>query len=335
MDARSMPRIYINHLELVKNEAINSISIAFFRAYIYYLLQNLIRVLTRLASFRQPSEGGIENMCHKKPLIPAMGNLSMFPAEIIFNILDELLASSPRLTHENFHAINQLTKTNRTLEQYIKLGWMGSNASNSFKQGVNTVQWYSNSDNANKALTLQGVDPQRIMPIEGPRGLGPDLITGIILADCTDCFEWFSEVLPATHMSCCNEGGWSFLSLALYARAEKLLDLFFLSGFPFEPRDFIIGSANAMGKGPSILGLAASSRDHQSFSRLFRKLKEVLNGHGFQRTLRDRLTGKERAAIRSVAPQYLQKMLYEAGLVTMHPALRYSPYYSGKRTLMY
>ena len=274
-------------------------------------------------------------MCHQKPLIPGMGNLSMLPAEVIFNILDELFASSPRLTHENFHAINQLTKTNRTLERYIKLGWMGSNASNSFKQRLNTVRWYSNIDDANTALTLQGVGPQRIMPIEGPRGLDPDLITGIIFADCTDCFEWFSEVLPATHMSCCNEGGWSFLSLALYAKAEKLLDTFFLSGFPCEPKDFITGSANAMGTGPSILGLAASSRDHRSFSKLFRKLKEVLNGNGFQRTLRDRLTGKERAAIRSVAPQYLQKMLYEAGLATMHPALRYSPYYSGKRTQMY
>lgn len=274
-------------------------------------------------------------MCHQKPLVPAMGNLSMFPPEIIFNVLDEILGSSPRLTHENFHAINQLTRTNKTLEQYIKLGWMVSNVSNSFKQRVNAVQWYPNIDIAKTALTLQGVDPEHSMPIAGHHGVGPDLITGIIFDDCTDCFEWFTEVLPATHMSCCNEGGWSFLSLALYAQAEKLLDLFFLSGFPREPKNFIIGSANAMGTGPSILGMSASSRDHQSFAKLFKKLKSVLNGHGFQKTLRDKLTPKERAAIRSVAPQYLQRMLYEAGLVTMHPALRYSPYYSGKRTLMY
>ncbi|KAK4862414.1 hypothetical protein LT330_002547 [Penicillium expansum] len=274
-------------------------------------------------------------MYHQKPLVPAMGNLSMFPPEIIFNILDELLGSSPRLTHENFHAINQLMKTNKTIERYIKLGWMGSNASNSFKQHVNAVQWYPNIDIANTALILQGVNPARIMPIEGARGLGPDLITGIIFDDCTHCFEWFSDVLPPTHMSCCNEGGWSFLSLALHAKSEKLLDSFFLSGFPYEPKDFITGSGNAMGTGPSILGLSASSRDHRSFAILFKKLKEVLNGNGFKRTLRDKLTGEERAAIRSVAPQYLQKMLYEAGLVVMHPSLRYSPYYSGKRTQMY
>ncbi|KGO77784.1 hypothetical protein PITC_010510 [Penicillium italicum] len=264
-----------------------------------------------------------------------MGNLGMFPPEIIFNILDELLGSSPRLTHDNFHAINQLMKTNKTIERYIKFGWMGSNASNSFKQRVNAVQWYPNIDSANTALTIQGVDPNHIMPIEGPRGLGPDLITGIIFDDCTDCFEWFSEVLPPTRMSCCNEGGWSFLSLALHAKAEKLLDGFFLSGFPCEPKGFITGSGNAMGTGPSIIGLSASSRDHQSFTRLFRKLKQVANGNGFNRTLRERLTSKERAAIRSVAPQYLQKMLYEAGLAAMHPSLRYSPYYSGKRTQMY
>ncbi|CAG8909333.1 unnamed protein product [Penicillium egyptiacum] len=273
-------------------------------------------------------------MCYEKPLVPAMGNLSMFPPEIIFNILDEILGSSPRLTHGSFHAINQLMRTNKTLEQCIKLGWMGSNISNSFKQRLNAVQWYPNIDSANTVLTLQGVDPKHPMSIAGPHG-GPDLLTGIIFDDCTDCFECFSEVLPHTHMSCCNEGGWSFLSLALYAKAEKLLDLFFLSGFPHEPKEFIIGGANAMGTGPSILGMSASSRDHRSFAKLFKKLKEVLNGHGFQRTLRDRLNPKERAAIRSVAPQYLQKMLYEAGLAAMHPALRYSPYYSGKRTEMY
>jgi hypothetical protein len=204
-------------------------------------------------------------MCHQKLLVPAMGYLSMFPPEIIFNILDEILGSSPRLTHENFHAINQLMKTNKTLEQYIKLGWMGCNASNSFKQRVDSVQWYSNIDNANTALTLKGVDPDCIIPIEGPRDLGPDLVTGIILDDCTDCFEWFSEVLPPTHMSCCNEGGWSFLSLALHAKSERLLDCFFVSGFPYEAKDFITGNGNAMGRGPSILGLSASSKDHQSF----------------------------------------------------------------------
>ncbi|QQK39855.1 hypothetical protein Pdw03_2709 [Penicillium digitatum] len=264
-----------------------------------------------------------------------MGNLGIFPPEIIFKILDELLGSSPRLAHENVHAINQLMKTNKMLERYIKLGWIGSNVSNSFKQRVNAVQWYPNIDLANTALTLQGLGPDHTMPIEGPRSLGPDLITGIIFDDCTDCFEWFSEVLPPTYMSCCNEGGWSFLSLALHAKSEKLLDSFFLSGFPCEPGDFIAGSSNAMGTGPSTIGLSASSKDHQSFAKLFKKLKQALNGNGFQRTLRDRLTCKERAAIRSIAPQYLQKMLYEAGLAALHPTLRYSPYYSGKRTQMY
>lgn len=274
-------------------------------------------------------------MCHQKPSVPAMGNLNMFPPEIIFNVLDEILGSSPRLTHENFHAINQLMKTNKTLEQYIKLGWMGSNASNSFKQRVDSVQWYPDIDSSNTALTLKGVDPNCTIPIEGPHDLGPDLITGIILDDCIDCFEWFSEVLPPIHMSCCNEGGWSFLSLALHAKSEKLLDRFFNSGFPYDSQDFITSSGNAMGRGPSIIGLSASSRDHQSFTKLFRKLKETMNGNGFQKTVRDKLSGMERAAIRSVAPPYLRKMLYEVGLAVMHPALRYSPYYSGKRTLMY
>ncbi|OQE11828.1 hypothetical protein PENVUL_c002G06481 [Penicillium vulpinum] len=264
-----------------------------------------------------------------------MGNLSVFPPEIIFNILDELLGSSPRLEHEDFHPITQLIKTNKTLEQYIRIGWMGSNASSSFKQRVNAVQWFPNIEIANASLILQGVDPESIMPIEGPHDLGPDLITGIIFDDCTDCFDLFSEVLPPTYMSCCNEGGWSFLSLALHAKAEKLLDRFFLSSFPPESKDFIAGSANAMGVGPTNLGVSASSRNHQSFSKLFKRLREDLNGNGFQRTVREKLTPKERAAIRSVAPQYLQKMLYEAGLSPMHTSLRYSPYYSGKRTEMY
>ncbi|KAJ5207002.1 hypothetical protein N7491_002367 [Penicillium cf. griseofulvum] len=257
-----------------------------------------------------------------------MGDLSMLPSEIIFKILDELLGSSPILTHENFHSILQLMRTSESLERYIKLGWMSSNAPNSFKQKVDAVQWYPNIDTANAALTLRGFDFDHIIPIEGCPGLGPDLITGIIFDDCTGCFEWFSKMLPPTHMSCCNEGGWSFLSLALHAKATKLIHRFFLSGFPHKPCGFIIGSANAMGAGPSVIGISASSRDHQSFAKLFKHLKEGLNGRGFNKTLRDRLTDKELAAIRCVAPPYLLEMLYEAGLANIHPVGR-SPYCSG------
>ncbi|KAJ5373887.1 hypothetical protein N7517_005893 [Penicillium concentricum] len=226
-------------------------------------------------------------MCHQKPLDPALGNLGVFPPEIILNILDEFLGSSPRLTHENFHSINQLMKTNKTLAEYIKLHWMDSNASNSFKQRVNAVQWYPNIDAANAALTLQGVDPDYVMPIEGPPGLGPDLITGIILNDCTDCFEWFNKMLPATHMRCCNEGGWSFRSLALYANAGKVLDRY--SDLPHKSSDFIAGSANATGAGPSVLGVSASSRNPSSFAKVLKQMQMVLSGPGFQKSHRDSL----------------------------------------------
>ncbi|KAJ5170475.1 uncharacterized protein N7500_003258 [Penicillium coprophilum] len=175
-------------------------------------------------------------MCHQKPVVPPMGNLSVFPPEIIFKILDALLESSPRLTHENFHSINQLMKTNKTLEEFIKVGWMGSNSPNSLKQRVNTVQWYPNVDVAKAALALQGVDLSHVMPIGGPPSLGPDLITGIILDDCTDCFDWFTEMVPEADLKCCNEGAWPFHTLAEYAKAGKLLDRF--SRLPGLPVDF-------------------------------------------------------------------------------------------------
>ncbi|KAJ5824225.1 hypothetical protein N7447_006565 [Penicillium robsamsonii] len=159
-------------------------------------------------------------MFDQKPLDPAMGNFGKFPPEIIFKILDKLLGGSPRLTHENFHSINQLMKTNKTVEEYIKLGWMDSNTPNSLKQRVNAVVWYPNIDVAKTALILQGVEPDTF-PILDPHALGPDLITGILHDDCDQCFEWFAEMVPGTHMGCCNECGRTFRSLSIDAKLEK------------------------------------------------------------------------------------------------------------------
>jgi hypothetical protein len=227
----------------------------------------------------------------------------------------------------------QLMRSSESLERYIKLGWMSSNVPNGFKQKVDGVRWYPDYDTANAALTLQGLDFGHVIPIGGCPGLGHDLITSIIFDDCTDCFEWFSEILPPIHMSCFNEGGWSFLSLALHAKAEKLLHRFFLSGFPRKPCSFIIDSAHALGAGPSVIGISASSMDHQSFTKLFKQLEEGLNGRGFNETLRYALTHMELAAIRCVAPPYLLEMLYEAGLICLHP-VRHSRYCSGMCTEM-
>jgi hypothetical protein len=273
-------------------------------------------------------------MCHNRPLNPALGNLSMFPPEITFKILDDMLYSDPRLTHKTLCTIYQLTKINKTLETLVKSEWIGRRVYTYINDSVNAIEWHLNSEYAYDFLTRRGVDQQTMMPITGPTDLGPDLLTGIIFDDCTECFEWFASVLPPTLMSCCNEGGWTFLSLAIHARSGKLLDRFFRAGYPFEPSDFIAGYANALETGPSNIGVAASSKDHVSFTRLWRKLKEVLNGRGFQRTIRAKITGKELAAIKSVAPAYLQKMLYEAGLAVLHPRPRYSPYYDGRRRSM-
>ncbi|KAJ5142912.1 uncharacterized protein N7515_001699 [Penicillium bovifimosum] len=270
-------------------------------------------------------------MCQTRPLNPGLGTLSKFPPEIIFKILDDMLYSEPRLTHKTLCTICQLTKTNKTLETLIKYQWIGQKAYTYIKDSVNAIEWHLDSDYAYDFLTRRGVDQQTIMPITGPADLGPDLLTSIIFDDCVDCFEWFASALPPTLMNCCNEGGWTFLSLALHARSGKLLYRFFSAGYPFEPSDFIAGYANALEIGPSNIGVAASSKDHVSFARMWRKLKEVLNGRGFQRTVRARISRQELAAIKSVAPPYLQKMLYEAGLTVLHPRSRYSPYYDGRR----
>ncbi|KAJ5503292.1 hypothetical protein N7463_006166 [Penicillium fimorum] len=160
-------------------------------------------------------------MSDQKPLLdPAMGDLGKFPAEIIFKILDNLLGSSPRLTHENFHSIKQLMKTSKAVEECIKFEWVSSTAPNSLKQRMNAVVWYSNSDVAKAALGLQGLEPDAF-PILDPHTLGPDLITEILHDDCHDCFEWFAEIVPGTHMECCNECGRTFKSLSIDAKLGK------------------------------------------------------------------------------------------------------------------
>lgn len=265
----------------------------------------------------------------------AMGDFAKFPPEIMFKILDDILWSTPRLTHRSLCAVANLTKASRTLDQFIRCGWMGTKASTYLSDSVNGVEWYVDSDHAWEVLHSRGATAQTTMPIGGHPELGPDLITGIILDDCTHCFKWFSEILPPAHMSCCNEGGWSFLALALHGKSENIIDDLFAAGYPYEPSDFIAGGANAIMRSPSNIGIAASSKNHQTFARFLRMLKDLLTKRGFSRALKYRLTKREVAAIRSVAPPYLQKMLADAGLMTLRPTFRYSPYNTSRRVRMF
>lgn len=251
--------------------------------------------------------------------VPAMGSFSKFPPEIIFQILECILWSAPRPTHENICAMNMLMKTNKALRRFINEEWKATKAYKDFLVTVGSVEWYVDPNYATGVLAERGVDSSNIIPIEGPRDLGPDLITGIILDDCTDCFKWFSNMLPPTYMSCCNEGGWTFLSLALHARSEKLLEHFFIAGYPWAPGEFITSGANALISEPSHIGISASNKDPKTFAKLFTKVKVDLNGDDFRRVIRSKLTPRQRAAIRSVAPPSVQKMLSDAGLSSSMP----------------
>ncbi|KAJ5788340.1 hypothetical protein N7457_003330 [Penicillium paradoxum] len=255
----------------------------------------------------------------------AMGNFSLLPSEIIFKILDDIMWSTPTLVHENFCAINQLMKTNKQFYAFIKTGWLGKKSFSYLKDSVNALEWYQDAEHAWETLQARGIDSSNVMPIEGHPDCELDLITGIIFDDCPECFEWLAENLPPALMSCCNAGGWSFLSLAMHAKSEKILDRLFQAGYPHEPSDFISGRANAMLADPSNIGVAASSKDHRSFTKLFLTLRELLHGRGFNRTIRDRLSKSEKVAIRSVAPPELQKLLYNAGMMVLYPYLRNGP----------
>ncbi|KAJ5543213.1 hypothetical protein N7535_005642 [Penicillium sp. DV-2018c] len=269
-------------------------------------------------------------MCTSTPPNPALGTLSKLPTEIIFKILDDILYSEPRLTHKTLCTIRQLTMTNKGLANLINYGWLGQKAFDYLQESANAVVWHLDSDHAYEYLTERGVTSQTIMPITGPKDGDPDLLTGIIFDDCTECFEWFSSVLPPTLMTCCNEGGWSFLSLALHSKSQKLLTRFFSAGYPYEPSDFILDHANALETGPTNLGIAASAKDHVSFARLMVKLEEVLTWRGFRKNMLTKLTGREVAAIKSVAPASLRALLYRAGLMISTLRARHSPYYDGR-----
>jgi hypothetical protein len=162
-------------------------------------------------------------MCIKDSLDPPMGNFGVCPPEILFNILDDVLWSSPDLTHENLCVINKLRKTNKILEQLVEY-WMMGRKVHDYINGCVSNQWCLNPSSTTSESVIW-----QLFVFKEPFGAGNDLITGIIRDDCVDCYNWLCVLMPEDErfpdnlMACLNEQGWTFFSLAVHAKADKML----------------------------------------------------------------------------------------------------------------
>jgi len=152
-----------------------------------------------------------------------LGNLGVCPPEILFDILDDVLWSSPELTHENFCAITKLMKTNKILGQLVRQWMMGRKVHDYINDCVSN-QWCLNPSSVNSESMIW-----QLLVYKEPFSANNDLLTGIIRDDCVDCYNLLCELMPEDDkfpdnmMACLNEQGWTFFSLAVHARADKML----------------------------------------------------------------------------------------------------------------
>jgi hypothetical protein len=146
------------------------------------------------------------------------------PVEIVFDILGKILWSGVELTHQSFCALNKLMKTNnKVLGQLVKNWMMGRKVRDYISDRVSN-QWCLNPSSAvSESMIWQ------LLVNEEPFNACNDLITGIIRDDCVDCYNLLHELMseedkfPDNMMACLNERGWTFFSLAVHARADKIL----------------------------------------------------------------------------------------------------------------
>ncbi|KAK9847121.1 hypothetical protein MYU51_020439 [Penicillium brevicompactum] len=181
--------------------------------------------LTNKAQPTKPEADAIGGLSNKKSFVSPLGNLEVLPTEILFQILDELLWSTPNMTHESFCSTTRLMLTNKALEQVVR-AWMMGRKVRGYINDCLYNQWCLHpSSPASESMIWQ------LLVHKEPFSISNDLITGIIRDDCVDCYNVIREILPDDDkfsnnlVACINEQGWSFWALALHARAYTVLSV--------------------------------------------------------------------------------------------------------------
>jgi hypothetical protein len=240
-----------------------------------------------------------------------LGDLGRLPNELLWQILDQVVMDTPRLTHAGMCGLYSLMKTNQANGKFIQDGYMTDERKQHILVETNSLRCYADLDDATDALGQS--EPEYV---GGEPGEEPDLFTGIIRDDCLECFSGILGSLPEFPMMCHNEKGWSFFALAVEARSMKLLQQFVTSKLPAHTREFLFSKPHPGSRWTmSNLGFAAVFKDADTFTALFQHLQNTMDPTTFKMTIESKLTDNVKGAILRFMTPALQSMLDQGGIV--------------------
>ncbi|OQD73701.1 hypothetical protein PENDEC_c014G04845 [Penicillium decumbens] len=154
-----------------------------------------------------------------------LGNLHVFPLEVIWQIFDDLLMGGRdgRLTHKGLCAFRQISAINEQAAELVRTYIERQIPSEYLKEQI-AAPW---------CPYLPAAIPQSYKEIVEIAALnnppkGYDIVTDTIRDDCVECFSWLSETttVPNDHTHGCNEGGWSYVAIAACANSFRMLEAF-------------------------------------------------------------------------------------------------------------
>ncbi|KAJ6080070.1 hypothetical protein N7467_009823 [Penicillium canescens] len=131
-----------------------------------------------------------------------LGDLGRLPNELLWQILDQVVMDTPRLTHAGMCGLYSLMKTNQANGKLIQDGYMTDERKQHILVETNSLRCYADLDDATDALGQS--EPEYV---GGEPGEEPDLFTGIIRDDCLECFSGILGSLPEFPIMCHNVKG--------------------------------------------------------------------------------------------------------------------------------
>lgn len=156
----------------------------------------------------------------------ALGN---FPTEIAFSILDEIFMEGPVLTHTAMCSLRCLERVDQASANVVRSYLQRQNPSERLEQALN-FEYFTYAE-ARGRLHLHG--PDILLRLPGHPMIHPilrsaheDIMTGAILDDCMDCFDWLCVQLPRLSRESVSPHGWSYVGLAMYSGCAHALNYF-------------------------------------------------------------------------------------------------------------
>ncbi|KAJ5778223.1 hypothetical protein N7520_001469 [Penicillium odoratum] len=168
-------------------------------------------------------------------------------------LLNTLLTESEYLTHLNLCRVRQIARSTEKAAALVGK-FLYSNKCFQHELEAAFLGPYRDAQRGRTAPL------NMLVPIHGWPGDEPDVITGAILDNCPECFEWICRRLPTMDCYGCNLFGWSYVAIAVYARSVDILEYLFAWNEPvgsMERMMCIRANAFQMSATPTPLSFAA------------------------------------------------------------------------------